>query len=632
MTILRYTASADNSITNTFLSHAENTLRATGSNVGAADILDIYSIYGRRSSSAGFSSELSRVLIQFPVDTISADRTSGKMPASGSVVFKLKLYNARHPFSTPSGYKIDILALSREWQEGIGLDMASFKDTTDDIEGSNWITSAGTDLTATATWTFTGLPNATTTITITDYEGTSVVFEVDNNNDGASGTNVAMDPATNDGAGMATILVSSVNASALKITATNPSSGVVLLTQDKAGTVGNTTITLSNYDNWNDNTSATFPTAFTGGADNTEWTTIGGDFHASPKFTQTFPVGNEDLSIDVSELVEQWIDSTKTNYGFMVKLSNLDEAYFSSSTGANNGSIIHNTDGIKGSRYIKKFFSRSTEFFFKKPVLEATFDDRQKDDRGNFYLSSSLLSGEQNLNRLYFYNYYGDKLADIASNAALVPTASFYYSSASVPEGSVRTFRNSSNTQITVLKSTREKAGVYYVDVAAEKSMVTSTYPYLVDVWKIGSTEVLTGSAITPITFKPSVSPTRSKYVISMPNLQSEYKSDSTARLRVYARKKNWSPNIYTVAKNKPEVLIIPSASYRVLRTIDDYEVIAHDTLGTTLSYDVSGNYFDLDTSLFEEGYQYTLKFSIYDGYANAYEEQPYEFKFRIIQ
>ncbi len=508
MTILRYTASADNSITNTFLSHTENTLRATGSNVGAADILDIYSIYGRRSSSAGFSSELARVLIQFPVDTISADRTSGKMPASGSVVFKLKLYNARHPFSTPSGYKIDVLALSREWTEGIGVDMASYKDTTDDVIGSNWIKAS-----------------------------------------------------------------SSVS-----------------------------------------------------------WTTIGGDFHASPKFTQTFTVGNEDLSIDVSELVEQWIDSTKTNYGFMLKFTNLDEAYFSSSTGANSGNIIHNTDGIKGSRYIKKFFSRSTEFFFKKPVLEATFDNRQKDDRGNFYLSSSLLSGEQNLNRLYFYNYYGDKLADIASNAALVPTASFYYSSASVPEGSVRTFRNSANTEITVLKSTREKAGIYYVDVAADKSIVTSTYPYLVDVWKIGSTEVLTGSAITPITFKPSISPSRSKYVISMPNLQSEYKSNSTARLRVYARKKNWSPNIYTVAKNKPEVLIMPSASYRVLRTIDDYEVIAHDTLGTTLSYDVSGNYFDLDTSLFEEGYQYTLKFSIYDGYANAYEEQPYEFKFRIIQ
>ena len=45
-----------------------------------------------------------------------------------------------------------------------------------------------------------------------------------------------MDPPTNNGAGMASILVDSVNASSLKITATNPSSGKVVLTQDGTGT------------------------------------------------------------------------------------------------------------------------------------------------------------------------------------------------------------------------------------------------------------------------------------------------------------------------------------------------------------------------------------------------------------
>ena len=120
---------------------------------------------------------------------------------------------------------------------------------------------------ATASYTFTDKCNETTTITLTDYEGTSVVFEVDNDGDGAAGSNVAMDPATNDAAGMATILFQKVNASALKITATNDSAGVVVLTQDKLGTIGNKAISYSDSTNWEANTSNTLPTAFTGGAD-----------------------------------------------------------------------------------------------------------------------------------------------------------------------------------------------------------------------------------------------------------------------------------------------------------------------------------------------------------------------------
>ena len=86
--IRNYTASADNTIVNTFKQNLDT--RATGSNTGRADILEVYSVYGRQSTS---SQELSRVLIKFPVDQISNDRTSGKLPASGSVNFYLNLYN-----------------------------------------------------------------------------------------------------------------------------------------------------------------------------------------------------------------------------------------------------------------------------------------------------------------------------------------------------------------------------------------------------------------------------------------------------------------------------------------------------------------------------------------------------------
>ena len=124
---------------------------------------------------------------------------------------------------------------------------------------------------ATATWTFTDKANEETTITITDAAGTSVVFEVDNGTGVGDGVATAgatpMDPATNNAAGMGDIMASVVNASALEITATTDGSGKVTLTQDVKGTAGNTAITLSNYANWDANTSDTFPTTFSGGTD-----------------------------------------------------------------------------------------------------------------------------------------------------------------------------------------------------------------------------------------------------------------------------------------------------------------------------------------------------------------------------
>ena len=97
MAIKRYLASADNTISNAWQSNLSK--RATGSNMGASDVLEVYSIYNRAyTSSAGNppdkQDELSRVLIKFPVDSISSDRAAGNIPTSGNVSFYLKLHNA----------------------------------------------------------------------------------------------------------------------------------------------------------------------------------------------------------------------------------------------------------------------------------------------------------------------------------------------------------------------------------------------------------------------------------------------------------------------------------------------------------------------------------------------------------
>ena len=87
MAIKRYYANADNTITNAY--KEDFNIRGTGSNMGQADIVEVFSMYAQRDSG---SAEVSRALIKFPVSDVSADRTSGTIPASGSVSFYLKLY------------------------------------------------------------------------------------------------------------------------------------------------------------------------------------------------------------------------------------------------------------------------------------------------------------------------------------------------------------------------------------------------------------------------------------------------------------------------------------------------------------------------------------------------------------
>jgi len=162
---------------------------------------------------------------------------------------------------------------------------------------------------------------------------------------------------------------------------------------------------------------------------------------------------------------------------------------------------------------------------------------------------------------------------------------------------------------------------------------VTTTYPYLVDVWTVNSEEVHTGSAISPKTFSFSNFNPNGNYVITMPYLKKSYSNNETERFRLYVREKNWSPNIYSKANSSPENLMIESASYQVVRAIDDVVVLQFGTgsdYHTVLSYDVSGNYFDLDMSLLEAGYMYYFKYSFYEDSVSSWREQPYTFKFRV--
>ena len=494
MAIKRYLADADNTITNAFQENLS--VRGTGSNMGQADILETFSIYAQESAT---STELSRIILKFPITQVISDRNAEVIPATG-VSYYLKMFNARHPHTLPKNYKLDVLAVSSSWEEGNGLDMEGYSDLTYDDIGSSWVRSAGS----------------------------------------------------------------------------------------------------------------------------TAWTTAGGDYHASPFYAVSFDKGDEDLELNVTTLVDEWIAGTKDNYGFGVHLSASYEA--SSST---------NPEGAKFSYYTKKFFARSSEHYFDRPVLEARWDSTRRDNRGNFYLSSSLAPAEENLNTLWMYNYIRGNLRDIAGSSDARPVLNLYYSSGSVPEGTARYFRNSSNTAVNFLSASRESKGVYKATFSATASVIDSTYPYLADVWTMSGSELHTGSVITPREHSFSNYNPNSKYVMKVKNLKPRYTRGQTERFRLYVREKNWSPNIYTTAKSTPENLLIESASYQITRASDKKIVIPYgtgSTAETMLSYDSDGNYFDLDMDLLEEGYIYEMKLSFYEDSLSSYREQPYTFKIRVEQ
>lgn len=502
MAIKRYFATKDNTITNSF--KADLQTRGTGSNMGQSDIVEVFSIYGQATTS---SIELERFIVEFNTTNINTDRTSGLLPASGSVEWYLKMFNARGSTTLPRNFTLNIHPITATWQEGFGIDMENYSDVTYDVEGSNWIKSSG----------------------------------------------------------------------------------------------------------------------------NTSWTSPGGAYLETPNATASFPVGNEDMEIEVTTMVEDWLGGTPTrdNYGFLVKLPHALES----------GSLSY---------YTKKFFARGTEFWFKRPVLEARWDNRLNDDRGEFYLSSSLAPAEENMNTLYMYNFVRGRLREIPNLGENKEVYVSLFSGSldnTAPTGSALELvvdgTSVKSTNNLVVTGGIVSTGIYSASVAFTGSTALTN---LFDVWFTGSLNVSSATdatlqfhtgSIDVERFESSNYSTTNKYFINFTNLQDGYYPEQSARFRMFARKKGWSPNIYTVAQATVPTLTFESASYQISRVVDDQIVIPYGTgsvYSTLLSYDVSGNYFDLDISMLEPGYSYDINVSIYDDAVGSYIEQPYHFKFKVNQ
>ena len=181
------------------------------------------------------------------------------------------------------------------------------------------------------------------------------------------------------------------------------------------------------------------------------------------------------------------------------------------------------------------------------------WDSSIKDDRANFYYSSSLATGEQNMNTLYFYNYVRGTLQNLPGVGTGLLRVALYSGSVdnTGPSGSALTLVQD-DTYVTADSALYATAGhvstgIYSCSIAITSSKTPLTD--LFDVWYSGSTRYFTGS-IDPGSFEGQQISSRPSYFLNISNLKQKYRSKENARFNLYVREKYWSPTIYTKADN----------------------------------------------------------------------------------
>jgi hypothetical protein len=353
--------------------------------------------------------------------------------------------------------------------------------------------------------------------------------------------------------------------------------------------------------------------------DSIDWTSDGGDYDVSRKKEVTFDSGDEDIELDITDWVTEWNNATLTNYGFIIKnkYETTDDSY-----------------------YTKRFFARKSENFFKRPVLEARIaldtstlsktERSEADGRDNFYFSSSLASASDNANTIYLYNAIRGELKDIPGQGD--GTTTMY----------CRLYNQDYSYEIDNVAVSWVRTGVYSAVFTVDEDDIEGLYTKIHDRWfeSSTSTDVLYDGDITPKTFSRDVSDYSveneidKKYVINIRDLRRSYRNDQEVKFRMFARDKNWKPNMYvSYTENYGDNAETIDYLYYRLHRISDEEVVIDYSNNATVDYsrvpyDSHGNYLTLDMGILEPEYMYGLTFMYKSG--SYYHEYPSVFKFRV--
>jgi hypothetical protein len=520
--IRKYQISKNTTITNCYRGNMD---RATGSNSGFSDSLELFKISGGTTSG---SRETARILVDYSIDDVKSDFYNNLLPTQSSMAsaiaygprFSLRLYDVPHALQIAEQYRIHVSAVDKNWDEGQGIDLDSRMD-----DGcANWYTASVEEGGYVSAWTIPG-------VSCGEAELERFVL-------------------------------------------------------------------------------------------------------SGSKEPDYYIDGHENLVHDVTSYVYRRLHNNELTGGFIAKLE------FDYSPGSDPSYSNACSYSFNDTKYTKRFSSRSSEFFLKRPVLQAAWDDSIIDARGEFWCSASD-GGETNSQVLAFYNYKNGAYRTVGST-----TPNNLYVQ-------IWTDPVSGSAVSGLAMANMPSVGIYTASLA-----IYSTSSMVYDRWFDCSTNAcyFTGSVVMKRLDYSKLPICGQKYRFTMPELHSAYGNDSLERFIVQIYDDNYEPNNYAKIQAGKEVKFLPYVFYKIIRQVDGFPVLDYGTgsysgfvsgtwnpwpaycMSTRLSQEASGNYFLADMSLFEPDYMYQISY-LY-GYAKhdpklgdiylELEEADQKFSFRV--
>lgn len=288
------------------------------------------------------------------------------------------------------------------------------------------------------------------------------------------------------------------------------------------------------------------------------WGVPGGSYISEPNLTasQHFDFGTEDLNVDISNIVQSWIDGTIENHGLILKYEDSQE------TGSSD-------------LYVKKFFSRHALAAERPPKIECLWEKVLQDDRSELAYNAT--------GSLFYYRFAGGSPNHISSPIYV-------------------DILNSSSVAVQTLTSSVVENGVYQISgVFLTPDTETEIYR---DVWFTDAEQLFTGT-IAPVYATGSQFLEDCPISIGLPDMKSSYSEDERVCINVFAKMKDYRPAIATIANTAPDPLLLKEAFYQI-ENAENEEVIIPFSTGSVqfskLSYDANGNYFDLWTKALPKG------------------------------
>lgn len=349
--------------------------------------------------------------------------------------------------------------------------------------------------------------------------------------------------------------------------------------------------------------------------------------------TQSFPRGDENLLMDISHLVSASIWGNLPNYGFRL-------------------TFVDSQETDQTTRFVKRFGGRNANSPALRPQLFIKYD-------GDVVLDDSNLAIFDEANRFHVYNIPRGifenfksgssiitganslKLELIASKSDLIATTSWSTShSQSITHYTTSmTYFSASFTGSQVTFGGLKQTGSYYANVTLATFSTASLNAFVsgagyeqkfLMLWKSLDNTYLYASGgyvnfqkfvASPIAFD------QRNYVVNITNLEQFYNPAENTRLRVFIQ--DWDQDYATQRLPKPAI----SRTFRSMywRLIDPYTkdvVVPFDDIGTKLSSDGGGMFFDVWFSDLDVNRVYEFEFRIDEnGKSDYFLEQGFRFK-----